>query len=238
MWGLSFLFLFFSPPPPRAREKGKKKTPLWAAKNFEVGGGGGGEAGVFRDFFFGAGAGGPPSCNTCRPRRCPCMKAWPRFPTPSGKPAKPTCSPQGKFLAILWVLIAACMVYYFKFLQDNTMGHVLVILLASILGILGSYGVAWFGIRINTVSNSRTAFSALKGQPARHARHSAALRHERRPAARRGGTVLHDLHPDVPARANSSAPASSVLPSVNRSARPCSASAAASSPRSPTSAPT
>ncbi len=72
---------------------------------------------------------------------------------------------QGKFLAILWLLIAACMVYYFKVLQDNTLPHVIVILLASILGILGSYGVAWFGIRINTVSNSRTAFSALKGNP-------------------------------------------------------------------------
>src|SRR5438876_6110882 len=72
---------------------------------------------------------------------------------------------QGRFLAILWVLIAACMVYYFKVLQGNTMGNVVVILLASILGILGSYGVAWFGIRINTVSNSRTAFSALKGYP-------------------------------------------------------------------------
>ena len=72
---------------------------------------------------------------------------------------------QGKFLAILWALIAACMIYYFKVLQDNTMGHVLVILLASVLGILGSYGVAWFGIRINTVANSRTAFSALKGNP-------------------------------------------------------------------------
>ena len=72
---------------------------------------------------------------------------------------------QGKFLAILWLLIAACMVYYFKGLQHNSMGHVIVILLASILGILGSYGVAWFGIRINTVSNSRTAFSALKGNP-------------------------------------------------------------------------
>ena len=72
---------------------------------------------------------------------------------------------QGKLLAILWVLIAGCMIVYFKFLQDNTIGHVMVILLASILGILGSYGVAWFGIRINTISNSRTAFSALKGNP-------------------------------------------------------------------------
>ena len=72
---------------------------------------------------------------------------------------------QGKLLAILWLLIAGCMVVYFKFLQGNTLNHVLVILLASILGILGSYGVAWFGIRINTISNSRTAFSALKGNP-------------------------------------------------------------------------
>jgi K(+)-stimulated pyrophosphate-energized sodium pump len=72
---------------------------------------------------------------------------------------------QGKFLAILWLLIGACMVYYFGFLSHNSAFHVIVILLASILGILGSYGVAWFGIRINTVANSRTAFSALKGNP-------------------------------------------------------------------------
>src|SRR6185436_16271732 len=70
---------------------------------------------------------------------------------------------QGKFLAILWVLIAACMIYYFGFLEHKAAGHVVVILLASILGILGSYGVAWFGIRINTVANSRSAFSALTG---------------------------------------------------------------------------
>src|SRR5437899_12426560 len=67
------------------------------------------------------------------------------------------------------------MVYYFVGLPwnypKNTLSHGellrngLVILLASVLGILGSYGVAWFGIRINTVSNSRTAFSALKGNP-------------------------------------------------------------------------
>src|SRR5437588_8933370 len=72
---------------------------------------------------------------------------------------------QGKFLAILWLLIAACMVYYFMGLEHKSLGNVIIILLASILGILGSYGVAWFGIRINTVSNSRTAFSALKGNP-------------------------------------------------------------------------
>ena len=82
---------------------------------------------------------------------------------------------QGKFLAILWVLIACCMVYYFGFLSEHNDVNgnrlpgsqvafkVFVVLCASVLGILGSYGVAWFGIRINTVSNSRTAFSALKG---------------------------------------------------------------------------
>jgi len=72
---------------------------------------------------------------------------------------------QGKFLAGLWVLIAACMIYYFGVLEGGSAKHVGVILLSSILGILGSYGVAWFGIRINTVANSRTAFSALKGNP-------------------------------------------------------------------------
>jgi K(+)-stimulated pyrophosphate-energized sodium pump len=72
---------------------------------------------------------------------------------------------QGKFLAALWVLIAVCMIYYFGCLEGGSAKHVAVILLSSVLGILGSYGVAWFGIRINTVANSRTAFSALKGNP-------------------------------------------------------------------------
>jgi len=72
---------------------------------------------------------------------------------------------QGKFLAILWLLIAGCIFFYFKILQGKAMTDVLVILVASVLGILGSYGVAWFGIRINTTSNSRTAFAALKGAP-------------------------------------------------------------------------
>ncbi|HTX20951.1 MAG TPA: sodium-translocating pyrophosphatase [Candidatus Aquilonibacter sp.] len=70
---------------------------------------------------------------------------------------------QGKFLAALWILIACCMVYYFWELQGKTAGPVFVILASSILGILGSYGVAWFGIRINTTANSRAAFAALKG---------------------------------------------------------------------------
>ncbi|HRZ34980.1 MAG TPA: sodium-translocating pyrophosphatase [Candidatus Paceibacterota bacterium] len=83
---------------------------------------------------------------------------------------------QGKFLAILWVLIGICIAYYFGFLTQHQdaagtvtkgmpFGKVVVILLASILGILGSYGVAWFGMRINTQANSRSAFAALTGLP-------------------------------------------------------------------------
>ena len=72
---------------------------------------------------------------------------------------------QGKFLVILWVLIAICMVYYFMGLSHVPFGNMVIILLCSILGILGSYGVAWFGMRINTWANARTAFASLKGRP-------------------------------------------------------------------------
>jgi K(+)-stimulated pyrophosphate-energized sodium pump len=72
---------------------------------------------------------------------------------------------QGKFLAALWVLIAVCMVYYFSGLQHKPFSQVLVILACSIFGILGSYGVAWFGIRINTIANSRASFASLRGSP-------------------------------------------------------------------------
>jgi K(+)-stimulated pyrophosphate-energized sodium pump len=72
---------------------------------------------------------------------------------------------QGKFLVGLWILIALCMVYYFIGLEGNSVGSVIVILACSILGILGSCGVAFFGIRINTTANSRCAFAALRGDP-------------------------------------------------------------------------
>ncbi len=72
---------------------------------------------------------------------------------------------QGKFLAVLWVLIGICIVYYFAALQHMSLGKVVLILCASILGIMGSYGVAWFGMRINTQANSRSAFAALRGLP-------------------------------------------------------------------------
>ncbi len=72
---------------------------------------------------------------------------------------------QGKFLIALWILIAICIVYYFGALQGKAASDIIIILICSILGILGSYGVAWFGIRINTVANSRAAFASLSGKP-------------------------------------------------------------------------
>ena len=72
---------------------------------------------------------------------------------------------QGKFLLMLEVLIGLCIAFYFWYLQGMELKSVLIILGWSILGILGSYLVAWFGIRMNTLANSRTAFTALKGNP-------------------------------------------------------------------------
>ncbi len=74
---------------------------------------------------------------------------------------------QGKFLLLLEVFIGLVIVFYFGVLlrAQFTAFKVFVILLFSLLGIAGSYGVAWFGIRVNTFANSRTAFAALRGKP-------------------------------------------------------------------------
>ncbi|HVF68736.1 MAG TPA: sodium-translocating pyrophosphatase [Pyrinomonadaceae bacterium] len=84
---------------------------------------------------------------------------------------------QGKFIMLLWVFIGAIAGIYFGLLAETydeatrTVHHgfpafkVLVILLFSLVGIAGSYGVAWFGIRVNTFANSRTAFASLGGKP-------------------------------------------------------------------------
>ncbi len=72
---------------------------------------------------------------------------------------------QGRLLIVLELFIGACIVYYFGFIQQAGPGVVLLILLWSIIGILGSYAVAWFGVRINTYANSRTAFASLAGKP-------------------------------------------------------------------------
>jgi len=72
---------------------------------------------------------------------------------------------QGKFLVILFMFIAVCVAFYFGYLQDQGVGGVLLILSWTVIGILGSYGVAWFGIRMNTLANSRMAFSSLERKP-------------------------------------------------------------------------
>ncbi len=76
---------------------------------------------------------------------------------------------QGKFLMILWAFIAVVILAYFGWLAPVPGKPVAVtlpvILLFSVIGIVGSYGVAWFGIRVNTFANSRTAFAGLRGKP-------------------------------------------------------------------------
>jgi K(+)-stimulated pyrophosphate-energized sodium pump len=76
---------------------------------------------------------------------------------------------QGKFLLFLWLFIAVIIVLYFGVLSpvpDKPISTTLpIILLFSLIGIGGSYGVAWFGIRVNTFANSRTAFAGLRGKP-------------------------------------------------------------------------
>src|SRR5436190_8598961 len=83
---------------------------------------------------------------------------------------------QGRFLLLLWLFIGAIVALYFGTLAQTTdatgamvrgfpASKVLIILLFSLIGIAGSYGVAWFGIRVNTFANSRTAFASLTGKP-------------------------------------------------------------------------
>ncbi|HEU4879072.1 MAG TPA: sodium/proton-translocating pyrophosphatase, partial [Gemmatimonadaceae bacterium] len=72
---------------------------------------------------------------------------------------------QGKFILILELFIGVIMVIYFGVLQHMDPLKVAIILLFSLIGIAGSYGVAWFGIRVNTFANSRAAFAGLRGMP-------------------------------------------------------------------------
>jgi K(+)-stimulated pyrophosphate-energized sodium pump len=72
---------------------------------------------------------------------------------------------QGKFILLLWVFIAVIILLYFGVLQHMEAMRVAIILGFSLVGIAGSYGVAWFGIRVNTFANSRTAFASLPGKP-------------------------------------------------------------------------
>ena len=72
---------------------------------------------------------------------------------------------QGRFLLVLWAFIAAVIVVYYGALVHLPWGKVAIVIGFSLVGMAGSYTVAWFGIRVNTFANSRTAFAALAGRP-------------------------------------------------------------------------
>ena len=72
---------------------------------------------------------------------------------------------QGRFLLILELFIGTIILFYFGYFEHFDAVKVIVILLFSLIGIGGSYGVAWYGIRVNTFANSRTAFASLRGKP-------------------------------------------------------------------------
>ena len=143
---------------------------------------------------------------------------------------------QGKLLLLLELFIGVVIVFYFV-LTGLEFSKILVILLFSLIGMGGSYGVAWYGIRINTLANSRTAFASLTGKP--FSLYEIPLR-----AGMSVGMMLISVEllfmlaillfiPSSVAGA-----ASSGSPSASRSARRRCESPAASSRRSPTSGPT
>lgn len=80
-----------------------------------------------------------------------------------------TCSTylkqQGKFLAVLFLFIGLAVLLYFKVLDNMPLGNVLVILGWTVVGVLGSYAVAWYGVRMNTYANARMAFASLRRKP-------------------------------------------------------------------------
>ena len=92
---------------------------------------------------------------------------------------------QGKFILILFAFIGTAVAFYFGFLSKDAngenlfgVGGVLMILGWTVLGILGSYGVAWFGIRMNTLANSRMAFASLERKPIKLIKYSLKRRYE------------------------------------------------------------
>jgi K(+)-stimulated pyrophosphate-energized sodium pump len=72
---------------------------------------------------------------------------------------------QGKFLALIWALVGLCIIYYFGALRSLGIGAVITILIASVIGILGSYGVAWFGIRVKHSSQFTFRLRFPEGSP-------------------------------------------------------------------------
>jgi len=103
---------------------------------------------------------------------------------------------QGKFLLMLFAFIAMAMIFYFLFLKGETVPTLLLVLLFAVIGMGGSYSVAWYGIRINTFANARTAFASLRGKPWTSLT-SAARWHERRSVPHLARTGDDGDHPVV-----------------------------------------
>ena len=147
---------------------------------------------------------------------------------------------QGKFIFLLWVFIAVIISMYFGWLAPvgNVAITLPIILGFSLVGILGSYGVAWFGIRVNTFANSRTAFAGLRGKP--YPCYAIPLKAGMSIGMLliSGRTAHHAVYPSHSSQPPMRVRASSASRLANRWAqRPC-VLPAASSPRSQTLAPT
>ena len=100
----------------------------------------------------------------CKIKKMPAHKSMLDMASLIYETCKTYMKQQAVLLVILEAFIAVCIFYYFFFLNQTPLPMVLNILLWSVLGILGSFSVAWFGMRINTYANSRTAFASLEGK--------------------------------------------------------------------------
>ncbi|MDR1026171.1 MAG: sodium-translocating pyrophosphatase [Lactobacillus sp.] len=100
----------------------------------------------------------------CKIKKMPAHKSMLAVSSTIYETCKTYMKQQAKLLLLLELFIAACIFYYFFYLNGTPLLKVLNILLWSVLGIMGSFLVSWFGMRINTYANSRTAFASLKGK--------------------------------------------------------------------------
>ena len=100
----------------------------------------------------------------CKIKKMPAHKSMLNMASLIYETCKTYMKQQAVLLVILEAFIAVCIFYYFFFLNQTPLPMVMNILLWSVLGILGSFSVAWFGMRINTYANARTAFASLKGK--------------------------------------------------------------------------
>ena len=100
----------------------------------------------------------------CKIKKMPAHKSMLNMASLIYETCKTYMKQQAVLLVILEAFIAVCIFYYFFFLNHTPLPMVLNILLWSVLGILGSFSVAWFGMRINTYANARTAFASLEGK--------------------------------------------------------------------------